>query len=74
MVGKSKNWKRAAEHLKKFSQLPLSYKKRKQKCSPSEKKDGNCHVFANSRWEIFPLLTLAGCRYLGISQRLSYTL
>jgi hypothetical protein len=34
-------------------------------------KDGNCHVFANSCWEILPLLLLAGCGY---SQRLFYTL
>jgi hypothetical protein len=30
--------------------------------------------FADSRWEILPPLLLAGSRYLGISQRLTYTL
>jgi hypothetical protein len=53
---------------------PSTFNKCEQKHSPSEKRDGNCHVFANSRWEILPPLLLAGCRYLGISQRLSYTL
>ncbi len=41
---------------------------------PSGKRDGNCHVFANSHWEMLPALLLAGCGYLGISQWLSYTL
>jgi hypothetical protein len=53
---------------------PSTFKKCEQKHFPSEKRDGNCHVFANSRWEILPPLLLAGCRFLGISQRLSYTL
>jgi hypothetical protein len=35
---------------------------------------GNCHVFADSHWEILPSLLLADCGYFGISQRLSYTL
>jgi hypothetical protein len=23
-----------------------------KKCGPSEKKDGNCHILADSRWEM----------------------
>jgi hypothetical protein len=34
----------------------------------------NCHVFANSCWEILPPLLLADNGYLGISQQLSDTL
>ncbi len=34
----------------------------------------NCHVFADSHWAVLPPLLLADSRYLGISQRLSYTL
>jgi hypothetical protein len=30
----------------------------KQKCGASEKRNGNCHVFANSRWAILPFLLL----------------
>jgi hypothetical protein len=52
----------------------FDFKKCGQKGDPSEKMDRNCHVFANSRWEILPPLLFAGWRYLGISQRLSYTL
>jgi hypothetical protein len=72
MVGKSTNRKRAIEH-KKFFSAPSTFNKCEQKRSPSEKRDGSCHVFANSRWKILPPFLLAGCRYLGISQRLSYT-
>jgi hypothetical protein len=39
----------------------------------SEKMDGNCNVFANSRWAILPSLLLADVYYLGISSRLSNT-
>jgi hypothetical protein len=46
--------------LKKIFTAPLTFKKCEQKHSPSEKRDGNCHVFANSRWEILPPLLLAG--------------
>jgi hypothetical protein len=50
-----------------------TFNKCEQKRCPSEKRDGNCYVFANSHWEILPLLLMAYGRYLGISQRLSYT-
>jgi hypothetical protein len=72
MVGKNKNRKRAAEHFKNFA--PLTFNKCEQKCDPSEKRDGNSHIFANNHWEMLPPLLLAGCRYLGIFQQLSYTL
>jgi hypothetical protein len=36
--------------------------------------NGNCHIFANSRWAILPPLLLANSGHLGISQRLSDTL
>jgi hypothetical protein len=74
MVGKNKNSKRAAEHIKKFLTPPLTFNKCEQKCGLSGKRNGNCHVFANSHWEMLPPLLLSGCRYLGISQQLSYTL
>jgi hypothetical protein len=51
----------------------LTFNKYEQKRSPSEQRDGNCHVFANSHWEILAPLLLTGGGYLGISQRLSYT-
>jgi hypothetical protein len=41
-----------------FSPAPLIFKKYTQKLGASEKRDGNCHVFANSRWATLP------CRYL----------
>jgi hypothetical protein len=31
-----------------FSNAPSNFKK----CSPSEKRDGNCQVLADSRWEM----------------------
>ncbi len=46
---------------------PTTFNKCEQKRGPLEQRDGNCHVFANSRWEILPPLLLAGGRYLGIS-------
>ncbi len=73
MVGKSKN-RQSRWALKTFFTAPSTFNKCEQKHGPSEKRDGNCHIFANSHWEILPPLLLAGCRYLGISQRLSYTL
>jgi hypothetical protein len=50
-----------------------TFNKCKQKRSSSEEINGNCYVFANSRWAILPALLLANSRYLGISQRLSNT-
>jgi hypothetical protein len=46
----------------------------KHKFSSSEEINGYCHIFADSRCAILPPLPLAGGRYLGISQQLSYTL
>jgi hypothetical protein len=49
----------------------------KRKCCAKEKRDGNCHVFANSRWAIQSPLLLAGLfptvflYFLRIAQRLS---
>jgi hypothetical protein len=51
---------------------PLTFNKCEQKCGRLGKRDGNCQIYANSRWEMLPPLLLAGCRYLGISQRLVY--
>ncbi len=31
---------------------PLTFNKCEQKCGPSGKRDGNCNVLADSRWEI----------------------
>ncbi len=36
----------------KFSNAPSKVKKCQQKRGPSEKRDGNCQVLADSRWEI----------------------
>jgi hypothetical protein len=47
----------------KFSTAPSTFHNFKQKCGASEKTDRNCHVFANSRWAIFPLLLLAESGY-----------
>jgi hypothetical protein len=52
----------------KFLNVPSTLKKCKQKCSPSEKRAGNCHVLADSRWEMLLevvgqlLGMLKGCR------------
>jgi hypothetical protein len=73
MVGRAKIGKESLSILNIFHSS-FDLKKYEQKCGPSEKMDGNCHVFANSRWEILPPLLLAGWSYLGISQRLSNTL
>jgi hypothetical protein len=45
-VGKCKNRERATEHYKKIWTAPLNFNKCEQKCNASEKRDGNCHVFA----------------------------
>jgi hypothetical protein len=74
MVGKSKNTRRTAERFYNFPQLLWVFNKRKQKHSSSEEINGNCDVFANSRWAILPALLLANSGNLGISQRLSNTL
>jgi hypothetical protein len=55
----------------KFFTTPLTVNKCEQKRSPSEKRDGNRHIFANSHWKILPQLLLAGGGYFGISQWLS---
>jgi hypothetical protein len=39
--------------LLKFFNVPSTFKKCKQKCGPSEKRAGNCHILADSRWELF---------------------
>jgi hypothetical protein len=50
----------------KFSNAPSTYNKCHQKCSPSGKRDGNCHDLAVSCWEMFlkavgqPLMTAKG--------------
>jgi hypothetical protein len=44
----------------------LTFHNCKQKCGASEKGDGNCHVFANSRWAIQPPLLLADGGYFVI--------
>jgi hypothetical protein len=41
MDGKSKNRRRPAEGFLKFSTVPLTFKKYKQKCGTSEKMNGN---------------------------------
>jgi hypothetical protein len=41
---------------------------------PFREKGWKLPCFSNSCWEILPPLLLAGCRYLGIRQRFSYTL
>jgi hypothetical protein len=67
MVGKSKNRRRTARHfLKKFSTVPSTFNKCKQNRSASEKRDGHCHIFANSCWAILPPLLLADGWYFGI--------
>jgi hypothetical protein len=58
----------------KFSTASLTFNKYKQKRSSSEEINGNCYIFANSRWAILPALLLGNSQYLGISQRLSKTL
>ncbi len=35
-----------------MSNAPTTFKKCLQKCCPSEKRNENCHVLANSRWEV----------------------
>jgi hypothetical protein len=50
--------------------ISQSINKCEQKRGPSEKWDGNCHVFANSCWEILPPLLLEDRGYMVISQRL----
>jgi hypothetical protein len=51
----------------KFSNAPANVKKCYQKRGPSEKRDGNCHILANSRWEI---LLKAVEQPLGTARRL----
>jgi hypothetical protein len=51
----------------KFSTVPFTYNKNKQNCGASEKRDGNCHLLAKSRWAILSCLLLADARNLGIS-------
>jgi hypothetical protein len=46
-----------------LSNTPSSFK---QKCGPSEKRDGNFHVLADSHWEM--LLKAVG-QWLGIPKR-----
>ncbi len=50
----------------KFLKAPLNFKKCEKKRGPSEKRDGNCHVLANSRWEM--LLKAVG-QPLGTAKR-----
>jgi hypothetical protein len=73
LLERAKLGKEPLSSYKNFT-APSTFEKCEQKCSPSEKMNGNCQVFANSRREILPPLLLADGRYLGISQQLSYTL
>jgi hypothetical protein len=60
MIGKSKNSRRNAEVFYiKFSMAPLTCNKYKQKRAAAEKRRGNCHIFANSRWAILPFPPIA---------------
>jgi hypothetical protein len=52
----------------------LTFNKCKQECRDSQKRDGNCYIFANSHFAILPPLLLAESGNLGIFQWLSYTL
>jgi hypothetical protein len=74
MVGKSKNGRKTAERFQNLPQLLRLLIKVKQKCSASQKRDGNFHVFANNRWAIPSPLILDDSGFLGIYQRLSYNL
>jgi hypothetical protein len=71
---KVQKWDKNYKAFKKFSTVPLTFNKFKQKRNALEKRDVNCHVFANSCWAILTSLLLADSGYLGISLWLSYTL
>jgi hypothetical protein len=62
MVEKSKK----GEEPLKVSSTSATFHHYKPKRSSSEKREGNCHIFANSRWAILPPLLLADCGYLGL--------
>ncbi len=54
--------------------VPPTLNKYEQKMGTTEKRDGNCHVLANSSWAILSCLLLADSGNFGISQRLSNTI
>jgi hypothetical protein len=72
MVGKSKNRKRAGAFLD-FSQL-LRLLINVNRKAALQRKGMEIATFLPIAWEILPPLLLAGGVYLGIPQRLSYTL
>jgi hypothetical protein len=71
MEMKINNYERSHCEFLKFFKMSLMFYEDKHKCSASEKINGNCHAFADSRWAMRPSLLLTDSEYLGISQCLS---